>query len=168
MTDITTFPTIQQVIHNDGPTWTFTATEAVSAGQAVGPAATGVSNAVVPMDATVGENALGVALFDAAAGAKCTVCLDGSIVTVANADDTTAIDAGGYVMQNDNSVKGTVSEFTPRADLASTVIDATNDTTIDGSALIVGQALEDIAGGGTGKILVKTSIMLYSDHAVVA
>ena len=168
MTDITTFPTIQQVIHNDGPTWTFTATEAVTAGQAVGGAATGVSNAVVPLDATTGENAIGVALYDAAAGAIVAVCLDGCIVTVANADDTTAIDAFGYVMQNDNSVKGTVSEFTPRADLASTVIDATNDTTIDGSALIVGQALEDIAGGGTGKILVKTSIMLYSDHAVVA
>ena len=168
MTDISTFPTIQQVVHNDGTQWTFTATEAVTAGQAVGFAATGVSSAVVPLDATVGENAVGIALYDIAAGAKGTICLDGCICTVANADDTTAIDAGGYVQQNDNSVKGTVSEFTPRADLGSTVIDATNDTTIDGSALIVGQALEDIAGGGTGKILVKTSIMLYSDHAVVA
>lgn len=168
MTDISSFPTIKNVLHNNGPTWTFTATEAVKAGQVVGPAASGVSNAVVPMDDTDGENAIGVALYAAGAGTKVTVCLPGCIVTVAIYDDTDTIDAGDYVMQDDNAVGGTVKAFAPRADLGSTTIDGTNDTTIDGSARLVGFAIEDIAGGGTGKILVMPSIMLYSDHTVVA
>ncbi len=168
MSDISSFPTIVDgIIHNSGPTWTFTATEAVKAGQAVGFAATGVSNAVVPLDETAGENCIGIALFAAGAAEKVTVALPGCICTVANADDTSAIDAGGYVEQNDNSVKGTVSEYAPRADLASVVIDASNDTTIDETSLIVGIAIEDIAGGGTGKILVMPSLELWTDHAVV-
>ena len=63
MADISAFPTIVNgVIHNSGPTWSFTATEATKAGQVVGPAATGVSNAVVIMDATAGETGIGVAI----------------------------------------------------------------------------------------------------------
>ncbi|MDD3371722.1 MAG: hypothetical protein PHE27_07875, partial [Alphaproteobacteria bacterium] len=38
------------------------------------------------------------------------VALVGSIVDCVNADDTTAIDAGGWVEANDNAVGGTVSE----------------------------------------------------------
>lgn len=169
MGDVAAFPTIHQVVIDDrGPMRTFTFTEAAKAGMAVGFAATGVSNAVVPMDKTSGEQAIGISVYDVEAGDKGAVAMDGNICVVANADDTTDIDAGDQVMQDDNAVQGTVSAFTPRADLASTTIDATNDTTIDGSAQIVGIALEDILGDGVGEILVKVGLTLYSDHTVVA
>lgn len=166
--DISAFPTIQQVVINDsGPIRAYTFTEAAKAGMAVGYAEGGISNAVVPMDDTTGEQCIGVAVYDVEAGDMGAVAMDGCEVIVANADDTQGIDAGDQVMQNDNSVQGTVSAYTPRADLGSTVIDATNDTTVDGSAKIVGVAMEDIAGNGTGKILVKVGLALYSDHTVV-
>ena len=168
MADISAFPTIHGVVIGDrGPLRSFTFTEAAKAGMAVGFAATGVSNAVVPMDKTSGEQCIGIAVYDVEAGDMGSVAMDGNIAVVANADDTTAIDAGDQVMQDDNAVQGAVSAFTPRADLSSTVIDGTNDTTVDGSAQIVGIALEDIAGGGTGEILVKVGLALYSDHTVV-
>lgn len=168
MADISAFPTIHGVVIDErGPLRTYTFTEAAKAGMTVGFAATGVSNAVVPMDKTSGEQAIGVAVYDVEAGDKGAVAMDGNICVVANADDTTAIDAGDQVMQDDNAVQGTVSAFTPRADLGSTVIDGTNDTTIDGSAQIVGIALEDILGDGVGEILVKVGLTLYSDHTVV-
>ena len=144
MGDISTFPTItESIIKNNGPVHTFTATEAVTAGQVVGFAATGISNAVVPMDKTSGERSIGVAIIDAAAGEKVSVALVGSIVVVANADDTTAIDAGDLVAQNNNTVKGTVSTATESASGATV-------TNWD----ITGVAIEDIAGSGTGLIIV--------------
>jgi hypothetical protein len=167
MADISTFPTIHQVLWNDGPVRTFTAGEAITAGQLVGYAATGVSDTVVGMDKTAGEQPVGVALTGAANGAPVAVCMDGCEVEMAVADDTTGIDAGNAVEWNDNAVKGTVSEYTPRADLASTVIDGADDTTIDGSTWVIGQAMEDIAGGGTGKVRLKIRQELYTDHAVV-
>jgi len=51
MADITAFPAIQDVLVSGDDVREFTATEAITAGMVVGPAATGVSNAVVPMDA---------------------------------------------------------------------------------------------------------------------
>jgi len=168
MTDITTFPTIAQVLVEGDNLHRFIAGEALTAGQVVGFAATGVSKTVVAMDATSGEQPVGVVIFDADSGDTCTVACRGCWVKVANADDTTAIDAGGLVEWNDNSVKGCVSEFTPRADLASCTIDATNDTTVDGSTWIIGQAMEDITGGGYGIIEVNPQLMLYSDHTVVS
>ncbi len=144
MADISTFPTItESVIKNNGPTASLTATEAIKAGQVVGFAATGISNAVVPMDKTSGERSIGVAIIDAAAGEMVTVALVGSIAVVANADDTTGIDAGDLVAQNNNSVKGTVSAATETASGATV-------TNWD----VTGVAIEDIAGGGTGQIIV--------------
>ncbi|MCK5616139.1 DUF2190 family protein [Candidatus Pacearchaeota archaeon] len=113
---------------------------------AVGFAATGVSNAVVPMDATGGEQCIGVAVYDVEAGDKGAVAMDGNIVVVANADDTTAIDAGDYVELNDNAVQGTVSA------LALEVYTANH--------YVLGVALEDIAGAGTGEILVQCGVQL--------
>jgi hypothetical protein len=167
MTDISAFPTIQKVLSEGDNIHGFTAGEAITAGQVVGIAATGVSNTIVRMNDTSGENAIGVALYDTDSGDECLVACVGCIVYVANADDTTAIDAGGFVEQNDNAVLGTVSEFAPRANLASTTIDASDDTTVDGDARIVGIAIEDIAGGGTGRIIVQPQLILYSDHTVV-
>ena len=149
MADISTFPTIHQVVKDDsGAIRTFTFTEAASAGQVVGFAAAGVSNAVVPMDATAGEQPIGVALYAVEAGDKGAVAMDGCIVEVANADDTTAIDSGDYVELNNNTVKGTVSA------LALTQFTANH--------YIAGIALEDIAGSSTGDILVQVGVQVDS------
>ena len=147
MGDISAFPTIHGVVIDDrGPIRSFTFTEAASAGMAVGFAATGVSNAVVPLDATAGEQPIGVAVYDVGAGEKGAVAMDGNIVVVANADDTTAIDAGDHVGPNDNAVQGTVSTV------------ALGIQTAD--VYYLGIALEDIAGAGTGEILVKVGVFL--------
>lgn len=109
MADIGTFPTIRNVLVSGDNIKSYTATEAVKAGQVVGHAATGVSEAVVPMDKTSGETAVGVALYDAAAGAQVAVAGPGCEAYVANADSSNNIDAGTWLGQDDNTVKGTVS-----------------------------------------------------------
>ena len=147
MADTDPFPTSHGVVKDDkGPIRSYTFTEAAKAGMAVGFAATGVSNAVVPMDATADEQPIGVAVYDVEAGDKGAVAMDGNIVLVANADDTTAIDAGDYVELNDNAVQGTVSA------LALEVYTANH--------YVLGIALEDIAGAGTGEILVQVGVQL--------
>lgn len=170
MTDISAFPTIQKVLVGKGGIIfsDFLAGETIKAGQVVGFAANGVSKTMVCMDETSGEFPLGVAVHDASSGELVTVAGPGCIVVVANADDTTGIDAGDPLQTNDNAVKGTVSAFAPRADLGSTVIDGSNDTTIDHHAWLIGRALEDIAGGGTGEMLIWPELVLYTDHAVVS
>ena len=147
MTAITAFPTIHQVVINDrGPFRAFTFTEAASAGMAVGFAATGVSNAVVPMDGTAGEQPIGVAVYNVEAGAMGSVAMNGNEVIVANDDDTDAIDAGDYVTVVGTTVQGTV-------DTAAQGIQTAD-------VYILGIALEDIAGGATGKILVQVGVFL--------
>lgn len=147
MGDISAFPTIHGVVKNDsGALRTFTFTEAAKAGMAVGFAATGVSNAVVPLDATAGEQPIGVSQYNVEAGDKGAVAMDGNIVVVANADDTTAIDAGDHVGPDDNAVQGTVSTVALGIKTADTYF--------------IGIALEDIAGGGTGEILVTVGVFL--------
>jgi len=147
MTAITTFPTLHGVVKDDqGPIRAFTFTEAASAGMAVGFAATGVSNAVVPMDATAGEQNIGVAVYDVAAGSKGAVAMDGNIVVVANDDDTNVIDAGDYVEVLGTTVQGTV------ATLALEVYTANH--------YVLGIALEDIAASGTGEILIQVGVQL--------
>lgn len=144
MADISAFPTIRNLVYAEGPSITMTATTAVKRGQAVAINATGVSMAVDPAVATAGAHSIGVAGDDAAAGASVTVWLPGSIVYMANADDTTGIDAGNLVESNDNAVGGTISEVAEAA-IAGAVGTAHND--------VIGLALEDIAGGATGRIL---------------
>ena len=147
MVDVTAFPTIHQVVIDDsGPIRTFTFTEAASAGMAVGYAGTGVSNAVVPMHLQAGEQPIGVAVYDVEAGDKGAVAMDGCIVMMANADQTTAIDAGDHLLCDDNAVTGTVS------------VCALGIKTAD--IYFVGIALEDIAGAGVGEVLVKVGVFL--------
>ena len=147
MTGITAFPTIHGVVIDDrGPIRSFTFTEAASAGMAVGFAATGVSNAVVPMDATGGEQPIGVAVYDVEAGDKGAVAMDGNIVVVVNDDDTDPIDAGDHVGPVNSTVQGAVDTI------------ALGIQTAD--VYYLGIALEDIAGGGSGEILVKVGVFL--------
>ena len=164
--DITVFPAIQDVLVSGDNIREFTATEAITKGQVVGFAATGTADAVVPMDATAGENAFGVAISTAAIGAIVKVAGPGCQVKVANYHDTTVIEAGEYVQQDDNTVKGTVGVFTPRPDLAATIIDTVDDTFADSHALLVGQAVTAIAADGTGTIMILPSLMLYTDVTI--
>lgn len=147
MTAITAFPTIKQVVKNDsGLIRAFTFTEAASAGMAVGFAATGVSNAVVPMDATGGEQPIGVAIYDVDAGDMGAVAMDGCEVTVANDDDADAIDAGDHVGPVNSTVQGAVDTIALGIKTADTYY--------------LGIALEDIAGNATGKIVIKVGVFL--------
>ena len=141
MADISAFPAIQDVLVSGDNVKEFTATEAVTKGQAVGYAATGVDNAVVPMDATADEQCIGVAITTATAGAIVKVAMDGCVVKVANADDTTAIEAGVYVEDNDNAVQGTVSVLTM--------------TQFTANHNVVGITQTAVAADGIGTLLVQ-------------
>lgn len=141
MADTGAFPEIKQVLHNDGPTYGFTAGAAIKAGQVVAYATTGVSMTVIPAVAGTTAEPIGVAIIPAAKDAPVTVALVGSIVTVCEGAGV-AIDAGDPVADDDNSLGGCVT---------------TAVTTATGYR--IGIALEDIAANGTGKILVQPQII---------
>lgn len=143
---IAAFPTMTDVLVHDALVRTYTFTEAASSGMAVGFAATGVSNAVVPMDATAGEQPIGVAIYDVGAGEKGSVAMNGCVVLVANDNDTTAIDAGDHVAPAGTTVQGTV------------LLAPLGIKTAD--LYYLGIALEDIAGNGTGEVLVSVGVFL--------
>jgi len=145
----------------------FIAGETIYAGQVVGFAATGVDHTVVVMDQTALEHAVGVALYNATVGQYLAVASLGCICNIANGSDALTIDAGDWVQQSAATAKGMVDIFTARADLAATTIDVSNDTTIDGSAYLVGLAFDDILPSTFGRVLIMPYLLLYSDHAVV-
>jgi hypothetical protein len=145
MTGIGTFPTIREPLKAAGLILNCIASGALKAGMVVCYAATGVTDTVIAHVATADLIPVGVVIADAASGAKVAVASVGSIVTVANADDTTTIDAGGPVGPNNNAVGGTVNEVTSPGGSTTT------------SNWIVGFALDDIAASGTGRIVVAPS-----------
>jgi len=143
MSDISAFPTLYKILYSSGPTAPFIAGETITAGQLVGFGATGTTTETVyAMDATSGEYAIGVACNSATTGEPVTVALPGAIAEVVNADDTTEIDQGDWLEQNDNAVKGTVSAI----NLTAAGATVTNHWTI-------GRALVDITGGSHNKAL---------------
>lgn len=144
MTDISAFPTITNVVYSGNNFISLTATTAVTAGQLVAINATGVSMAVDKCVAAAGSMPIGVAVFSAAAGALVDVAGPGCIVYMANADDTTAIDAGSWVEFNDNTVGGTISAV---------AVSATGGATVTCHFGVVGVAMDDIDASGTGRVL---------------
>jgi len=145
MTDITAFPTIRNPVRQLSGTETFTALAAVKPGQVVTGNATGVDYQVEKcVAASLVTRPIGVAIGAAGAGEKVAVALPGSICELANADDTTGIDAWDDVITNDNAVGGTVSAVS----YGSTA-----------TQVIVGIALEDIAGGATGRVYILPQIL---------
>lgn len=144
MADIAAFPAIANVLVSGNNVINLKATTAVKAGQLVAINATGVSGAVDKCIATAGSMPIGVALYDAGAGSMVGVATVGCIVNMANADDTTGIDAGGWVEFNDNAVGGTISECAVAA------IGGAVGTAHYG---VFGVAIDDIAGAGTGRVL---------------
>jgi hypothetical protein len=87
---------------------------------------------------------VGVALYDIASGSKGAILINGAVAEVANADDTTAINAGAFVECNDNAVGGTVSAASHTATSAG-----------EKTGNVVGYAIETIAGGDTGLIIIS-------------
>lgn len=145
MTDITAFPSFNPSEGgNVQNVSTFTAGAAITMGQVVAFATTGVSGTVHPAITDTTGQVIGVALYTVASGAKVAVALNGSIVKVANADDTATIDAGDVLVANDNAVGGTVSVATSVA-TASTL----------GAGIVVGIALDDIAASSYGRVLLS-------------
>ena len=167
MADISTFPAIQDVLVSGNNIREYTATEAITKGQVVGFAATGVADAVVPMDATAEENTAGVAITTATIGMIVKVAGPGCIVKVANESTSVAIEAGEYVQQSAVAVKGTVVIFTPRADLVATIKDTVDDTVADSRSSLVGVTQTVITANGSGNMLILPSLMLYSDSTIV-
>lgn len=149
MTDITAFPTINPVVYALGHTITCTGAGSVDIepGMVVDVDATGVSMTVQAALAVTSDTPIGVALThcDVSASEKVTVMVTG-IAYVTNADDTTAVDTGDWVITNDNAVGGTVSA----ASVAATA------TTLAGIQInVIGKALSDIDGDAEGLILIN-------------
>jgi hypothetical protein len=148
MTDITAFPAITHVVdqgHQNGRA--YKAGAAIKAGQVVAFARTGVTDVVHPHVKGTTGSVVGVAAYDIASGSWGMIYGDGAVVYVANADDTTGIDAGAPVEGNDNAVGGTVSAAAWEATV-------TGELYMD----IVGIAVEDIAGNATGRVQIKIDI----------
>jgi hypothetical protein len=150
MADIGTFPTITQVCdqgHRNARA--VKAGAAIKAGMVVAYADAGGSGTVVPHVKGTTASIAGVAASNIASGALGTVYLNGAIVYVANADDTTAIGDGAVVEGNDNAVGGTVSAA---AYALTTAVDEElkND--------LLGYAIEDIAGGATGRVMINIGV----------
>ena len=156
MTDITAFPAIQDVLVSGDNIREFTATEAITKGQVVGFADAGVSNAVVPMDATANETAIGVAITTAAIAGIVKVAMAGCVVKMAIYDDTATIDAGDYVEQNDCAVKGTVGTVLV-ADISGAVG--------TGHYGVIGIAEEDIAASSYGRVRIGPLYTLQVNDA---
>ena len=150
MADIGTFPTITQVCdqgHRNARA--VKAGADIKAGMVVAYADTGVTDTVHPHIKGTTASIAGVAMYDIASGSWGTILTNGAIVYVANADDTTGIDAGAVVEGNDNAVGGTVSAA------------AYELTTAEGEEYkndLLGYAIEDIAGGATGRVMINIGV----------
>lgn len=147
MAGILAFPAIHQVLIDDkGPVYPFLFSEAAKAGMNVGFAAAGISKAVVPMDGTAGEQPIGSAIYDVAAGDMGAVAMDGCIVIMANDDDTNTIDAGDHVGPLSSTVQGAVVTIALGIQAA--------------DIYYSGKALEDIGPSSTGEVLIDVGVFL--------
>lgn len=154
MAGIGTFPTIRNVLYSGDNIQLFTAGAAITAGQVVAFATTGVSKTVHPAKKGTTGMPIGVALYTVASGDEVSVAMDGCMVYVANADDTTGIDAGDILEDNSNTVNGTVSAAALSETGAVAVV-----------KYCVGYAVEDIAGAGTGVMKVMCHLFTAANTA---
>jgi len=81
---------------------------AVKAGQVVSISATGLDFTVIPCVAEAASMPIGVAITDAAVGAKVAVAMIGCIVRVSQDSSDQDIDASERLMYNDCAIGGTV------------------------------------------------------------
>jgi hypothetical protein len=144
MADITTFPTIRNVLYAGDNIVSRKASGAIKAGMVVCPAATGVENVVIACVAGAGTAPVGVALYDAADGELFAMARDGCEVYVANTDGISVTgDVGDYAIPDDNAVGGCVSPLAPGAITAGIVYSP------------IGRFTSDMAAGGTARILIN-------------
>jgi hypothetical protein len=152
MADIAAFPTIRNVLWTGKNIHKFTATTAVTAGQVVAFAATGVSGAVIPAIKATSGQPIGVALYGAAAGKMVTVACNGCIVYVANAESDVDIDSGHILEDNDNATApGCVSMAAVTSTAGGGAVATVKYT--------VGIAIDKILRSETGRMLVKCGRM---------
>ena len=155
MADISAFPDMGDTILVSGDNiQKYIAGAAITKGQAVAIHGTGVSETVHPAVKGTTASVEGVALATVASGENVAVAGPGCVVYMANADNTTAIDAGSGVEDNDNAVGGTISALPANTGGATAAY--TN---------LVGVALDDIAGGGTGRVRLICSITSIPNSA---
>ena len=154
MVDIAAFPTIRNVLCEGKNFGNFIAAGTIKAGMVVSFNTTGVSFSVQGSKKGTSGQPVGVALNDAVIGGRLTVAMDGCIVNVANADDTTGIDAGDVLEDNDNAILGTVS-----------TVDLMDAGVILVMKYQVGIALDDIAGNGYGRMLVSCGRFSSANNA---
>lgn len=153
MTDIAAFPTItSEIVKHAGLTFSTKCVTALKAGMAVEFEASGTDFQVTA--AVAGGPVVGVVGAPSAANDIVTVYSIGSIVKMANADDTATIDAGDYVETNDNAVGGTVSGVAVAASGSAVAILHTN---------VVGKAMTDFAAGGTGYVLITLGALTQAN-----
>jgi len=150
MTDISVFPTIDNVLYygKNVVTMECSLNNTIHAGQVVICSKDGPSRNVTPalhVNSSVGNSGanVGVAIDDASSGEEARIALAQTMVMVANCDDTTAIDAGTWVEASSNTVGGTVIACVGGA------YDSSE------SHYPIGITFEDIAGGGTGLLIVQ-------------
>lgn len=148
MADIAAFPDMGDNILIAGTNiQRYKAGAAIKKGQAVAIHGTGVNETVHPAVKGTTASVEGVALADAEQGEYVSVAGPGCVVLMANADDTTAIDAGSGVEDNDNAVGGTIS-----------ALPANSGSAIAAYANLVGVAIDDIPGDGVGRVRLLCSI----------
>lgn len=134
MTDITTFPGIQNVLYSGDNVIEMIVDSSVTRGNVVGINTTSKSVRAV----STGEEGIGVALTtQTTATGKILIALPGCICYVANSTDSKEIDAGAYC--GAGTLDGTVTELT---------IDTTS------VQQMVGIAIDDIAVSSYGLMLI--------------
>lgn len=138
MADTSTFPSINPLDGGqEGIILNLIAGAAIKAGQVVAFNGTGVSKTVEPCNGETTTSPIGVALYDAASGARVAVASTGSIVTVCEGPGAGA-DAGDLLGPDDAAVLGTVKVVTAAA-----------------AASVIGIAIDDISANSTGQMLVQ-------------
>lgn len=141
MADIAAFPTIHDVLVQGDNIQSFIAGADWKAGQILAFHGTGVSDTLHPAVKGTTVMIKGVALYDVTSGNRGAVACRGCRCKVANADDTTGMDAGDPVEDNDNAVGGTISAAALSGGIE--------------LKYIAGYLEQDIAGGATGVMEVQ-------------
>jgi hypothetical protein len=138
MADIASFPTIRDVLVSGDNIKNFTAGAAITAGQVVAFAGTGVDNTVHPVVTTSTGSIVGVALYSVASGAQVAVACRGCLCTVANGESDATGDAGDPVAEYGTTTAGTVKVAPIAAAGATCTLHK-----------IVGYLMEDMANSST-------------------
>jgi hypothetical protein len=148
MADITTFPTIRNVLYAGNNIQGRKASGTIKAGMVVCPAATGVEKVMIACVAGAGQAPEGVALYDAADGEWFAMAGPGCEIYVANTDGVSVTaDVGDYAIPDDNAVGGCVSPLAPGAITAGIVYSP------------IGRFTTDMAANATGRILINPIVI---------